>query len=305
MLTASHPEGRPLFGQLITAMVTPFTTSGAVDYGRAEALADDLVASGSDGLVVCGTTGESPTLTWDEEYELFQVVQRAVVGRAKVIAGTGSNATAEAIAATQQAAKLGLDGSLQVVPYYNKPPQEGLYGHFRAIAEATPDLPMLLYNIPGRTGCKLEGTTIARLAEIPNIVGIKEATGDLDLASQIRAHTPPEFAIYSGDDSLTLPLMAVGAQGVVSVASHLVGADLKRCMEAFVAGNLSQAQALHIKLFPLFRALFWNTNPIPLKAALYLLGRDSGVVRSPLVPAGEELLVKLKAVLMSLGLMSE
>jgi len=286
-------------------MVTPFTTSGAVDYGRAEALADDLVASGSDGLVVCGTTGESPTLTWDEEYELFQVVQRAVVGRAKVIAGTGSNATAEAIAATQQAAKLGLDGSLQVVPYYNKPPQEGLYGHFRAIAEATPDLPMLLYNIPGRTGCKLEGTTIARLAEIPNIVGIKEATGDLDLASQIRAHTPPEFAIYSGDDSLTLPLMAVGAQGVVSVASHLVGADLKRCMEAFVAGNLSQAQALHIKLFPLFRALFWNTNPIPLKAALYLLGRDSGVVRSPLVPAGEELLVKLKAVLMSLGLMSE
>ncbi len=305
MVTAAHSEGQPPFGRLITAMVTPFTAEGEVDYGRAEALAEELVAAGSDGLVVCGTTGESPTLTWDEEYELFQVVQKAVAGRAKVIAGTGSNATAEAIAATQKAAKLGLDGSLQVVPYYNKPPQEGLYRHFRAIAEATPDLPMLLYNIPGRTGCKLEGVTIARLAELPNVVGIKEATGDLDLASQIRAQTPPEFAIYSGDDSLTLPLMAVGAQGVVSVASHLVGPDLKRCMEAFVAGHLGQAQALHRKLFPLFRALFWSTNPIPLKAALSLLGRDSGVVRSPLVAADEELRGKLKTVLISLGLLSE
>ncbi|MFQ3680552.1 MAG: 4-hydroxy-tetrahydrodipicolinate synthase [Pseudanabaenaceae cyanobacterium] len=307
-LTTVGTEPKPaalLFGRLITAMVTPFTLEGGVDYGRAESLASELVESGSDGLVVCGTTGESPTLTWDEEYELFRVVQKAVAGRAKVIAGTGSNATAEAIAATQKAAKLGLDGSLQVVPYYNKPPQEGLYEHFRAIAEATPDLPMLLYNIPGRTGCKLEGATIERLAEIPNIVGIKEATGDLDLASQIRAHTPPEFAIYSGDDSLTLPLMAVGAQGVVSVASHLVGADIKQCLEAFVSGNVSQAQRLHLKLFPLFRALFWSTNPIPLKAALFLLGRDSGVVRSPLVRADEILLGRLRGILASLGLLSE
>ncbi|NJK60295.1 MAG: 4-hydroxy-tetrahydrodipicolinate synthase [Oscillatoriales cyanobacterium SM2_1_8] len=301
VLTATSPE--PLFGRLITAMVTPFTLEGEVDYGRAEALVQDLVEAGSDGLVVCGTTGESPTLTWDEEYELFQVVQKAVSGRAKVIAGTGSNATSEAIAATQKAAKLGLDGSLQVAPYYNKPPQEGLYRHFRAIAEATPDLPMLLYNIPGRTGCKIEGATVVRLAEIPNIVGIKEATGDLDLTSQIRLHTPSTFAIYSGDDSLTLPLMAVGAQGVVSVASHLVGTELKRCLEAFGAGHVSQAQALHLKLFPLFRALFWDTNPIPLKAALQLLGRDSGVVRSPLVQASADLTAKLREVLVASGLM--
>lgn len=206
------------FGRLLTAMITPFDREGNVDYARAEQLAVHLVENGTDTIVVCGTTGESPTLSWDEEYKLFTVLQQAIAGKAKIMAGTGSNSTSEAIAATQKAAHLGLDGTLQVTPYYNKPPQEGLYAHFRAIAEAAPELPILLYNVPSRTGCKLEPETIAKLAEIPSIIGVKEATGDLDQASQIRALTPAEFAIYSGDDSLTLPLMAVGAKGVVSVA---------------------------------------------------------------------------------------
>uniref|UniRef100_A0ACD5GQV0 4-hydroxy-tetrahydrodipicolinate synthase n=1 Tax=Desertifilum tharense IPPAS B-1220 TaxID=1781255 RepID=A0ACD5GQV0_9CYAN len=216
------------FGRVLTAMVTPFREDGAVNYEVAEKLASQLADRGSDALVVCGTTGESPTLTWEEEYQLFQVVQKAVAGRAKVIAGTGSNSTTEAIAATQKAHKLQLDGSLQVVPYYNKPPQEGLYQHFAAIAKATPDLPIILYNIPGRTGQNLQPETVARLAEIPNIVGIKEASGSLDQVSQVRRITPSDFAIYSGDDSLTLPLLAVGGQGVVSVASHLVGTATAR-----------------------------------------------------------------------------
>ena len=186
-------------------------------------MASHLAEHGTDGLIVCGTTGESPTLTWDEEYELFQVVRQAVAGKAKVIAGTGSNSTREAIAATQKAAKLGLDGSLQVVPYYNRPPQEGLYQHFKAIALSAPDLPLMLYNIPGRTGQNLQAETVARLANVENIVAIKESAGNLDQASEIQRLTPPEFALYSGDDSMTLPLLAIGGKGVVSVASHLVG----------------------------------------------------------------------------------
>ncbi|EDZ94564.1 dihydrodipicolinate synthase, partial [Limnospira maxima CS-328] len=208
-------------------MVTPFWEDGSINYAEAERLAAHLAANGSDTLVVCGTTGESPTLTWDEEHELFKVVQQAVAGKAKVIAGTGSNSTQEAIAATQKAAKLGVDGSLQVVPYYNKPPQEGLYQHFLAIASACADLPIVLYNIPGRTGQNLQPETVARLASVPNIVAIKEASGSLDQASQIRQLTPKEFQIYSGDDSLTLPLLAVGGTGVVSVASHLVGKQIQ------------------------------------------------------------------------------
>ena len=200
------------FGRLLTAMITPFDKEGNVDYAQAEKLAHHLVETGTDTIVVCGTTGESPTLSWDEEYQLFTVVQQAIAGKAKIMAGTGSNSTSEAIEATQKAAHLRLDGTLQVTPYYNKPPQEGMYQHFRAIAEAAPDLPILLYNVPSRTGSKLEPETVARLAQIPSIIGIKEATGDLDQASQIRALTPAEFAIYSGDDSLTLPLLAVGAK---------------------------------------------------------------------------------------------
>jgi 4-hydroxy-tetrahydrodipicolinate synthase len=292
------------FGRLLTAMITPFDIEGNVDYAKAEKLAVHLVETGTDTIVVCGTTGESPTLSWDEQYQLFSVVQQAIAGKAKIMAGTGSNSTSEAIEATQKAAHLGLDGTLQVTPYYNKPPQEGLYQHFRAIAEAAPELPILLYNVPSRTGCKLEPETVARLAAIPSIIGIKEATGDLDQASQIRALTPADFAIYSGDDSLTLPLMAVGAKGVVSVASHLVGTQLQTMMQSFVAGKVQEALQIHIQLFPLFKALFLTSNPIPLKLALRLLGLDTGVVRSPLVAGNAELEAKLNTVLKEVGILA-
>jgi len=290
------------FGRLMTAMVTPFDLEGKVDYEAAAKLAVHLQANGTDTLVICGTTGESPTLSWDEEYELFKVVQQAVAGKAKIVAGTGSNSTSEAISATQKAAALGLDGTLQVTPYYNKPPQEGLYAHFLSIAQAAPEMPIILYNIPGRTGCKLEPATIAQLAQVPNIVAIKEATGDLDQASQVRATTPPEFDIYSGDDSLTLPMLAVGAKGVISVASHLVGKQIRTMIEAFVDGNVQLATQTHIQLFPLFKALFYTTNPIPLKTALHLIGQDTGVMRSPLVKGSPELAAKLKTVMDELGL---
>ncbi|QZZ23763.1 4-hydroxy-tetrahydrodipicolinate synthase [Leptothermofonsia sichuanensis E412] len=291
------------FGRVITAMITPFSEDGRVDYGIAEKLAAHLVDHGSDGLVVCGTTGESPTLTWEEEYELFRVVQQAVSGKAKVIAGTGSNSTREAIAATQKAAKLGVDGSLQVVPYYNKPPQEGLYQHFKAIAESTPELPIMLYNIPGRTGQGLQLETIIRLAELPNIVSIKEASGSLDQASEIRRATPPNFSIYSGDDSLTMPLLAVGGAGVVSVASHLVGSQLQQMIQAFEAGQVQAAIQTHLRLFPLFKALFLTTNPIPIKAALRLQGWRVGNPRLPLVDIPTDLSAKLKSVMVDLSLL--
>lgn len=278
-------------------MVTPFSADGSVNYAMAERLADHLVNHGSDGLVVCGTTGESPTLTWDEEYQLFQVVKQAVGGRAKVIAGTGSNSTHEAIEATQKASHLDLDGALQVVPYYNKPPQEGLYQHFSQIARAVPDLPIMLYNIPGRTGCNLAVDTVTRLAEIENIVAIKEASGSLDQVSQVRAHTPNDFLIYSGDDSLTLPTLAVGGCGVVSVASHLVGDHLQAMIQAYETGQVRRATEIHLHLLPLFKALFATTNPVPVKAALKRQGWDMGSVRLPLCPASEEVELLLDQVL--------
>ncbi len=290
------------FGRLLTAMVTPFSEDGSVNYAVAEELAAHLVSQGSDGLVVCGTTGESPTLSWEEEYQLFQVVQKAVGGKAKVIAGTGSNSASEAIAATQKAAKLGLDGSLQVVPYYNKPPQSGLYEHFRAIASACPQLPIMLYNIPGRTGQNLQPETVAKLAEIDNIVAIKEASGNLEQACAIRRLTSSSFAIYSGDDLLTLPLLAVGGTGVVSVASHLVGSQIQQMIQAFETGNPTVAREINLKLFPLFKALFWTTNPIPIKAALKLQGWKVGGLRPPLCNLSPDLEEKLEAVLKDLDL---
>ncbi len=282
-------------------MVTPFDTDGNVHYAEAEKLAAYLVANGSDGIVVCGTTGESPTLSWDEEYQLFQVVQTAVAGKAKVIAGTGSNSTSEAIEATQKAAKLGVDGSLQVVPYYNKPPQIGLYHHFAAIAAAC-DLPMMLYNVPGRTGQVLEPETIAKLAKIDGIVAIKEATGNLDIASQIRSLTPPDFAIYSGDDSLTLPILAVGGVGVVSVASHLVGNQIQEMIRAFESGRNQAATQIHIELLPLFKGLFLAPNPMPIKAALKLQGWEVGGLRLPLCELPAESLLLLEKILQKHGL---
>ncbi len=291
------------FGRVLTAMITPFNLDGSVNYEEAEKLSIWLTENGTDSLVICGTTGESPSLTWEEEYQLFQVVQKAVAGKAKVIAGTGSNSTIEAIAATQKAAKLGLDGSLQVVPYYNKPPQSGLYHHFQAIAQATPEFPIMVYNIPGRTGQNMLPETIARLAEIPNIVAIKEASGNLDQASEIRNLTAPEFKIYSGDDSLTLPLMAIGGSGVVSVASHLVGKQLQEMIAAFETGKVQRATEIHLQLFNLSKALFATTNPIPVKAALNLLGWKVGTTRPPLCDPPTEVIEKLSAEMGKLGLL--
>ena len=290
------------FGRVVTAMVTPFAEDGSVNYAVAEKLAVYLVENGSDGLVVCGTTGESPTLSWSEEYELFRVVKQAVGAKAKVIAGTGSNSTTEAIAATQKAAKINLDGSLQVVPYYNKPPQAGLYQHFKAIAEACPELPMMLYNVPGRTSRNLEAETVANLAQIPNIVAIKEASGDLEQACNIRCLTPKEFAIYSGEDVLTLPLLTMGSVGVVSVASHLVGKSMQEMIQAFRMGNNQKGVEIQLKLFPLFQALFMATNPIPIKTALNLQGWNLGKLRTPLCELQLDLLENLKAVLKELDL---
>ncbi|MEL6927673.1 MAG: 4-hydroxy-tetrahydrodipicolinate synthase [Cyanobacteria bacterium J06600_6] len=290
------------FGRVVTAMVTPFAEDGSVNYEVAEKLAVHLVENGSDALAVCGTTGESPTLSWSEEYELFKAIKQAVGNRAKILAGTGSNSTSEAIVATQKAAKLNLDGSLQVVPYYNKPPQAGLYNHFRAIAEGCPELPMMLYNVPGRTSCNLAPETVANLAQIENIVAIKEASGDLEQACKIRCLTPDNFAIYSGEDALTLPMLTVGSSGVVSVASHLVGKEMQSMIAAFLVGNNDEALKIQLQLFPLFQALFMTTNPIPVKTALKLQGWQVGKLRTPLCELQLDLLEKLNIVLQELSL---
>ena len=292
----------PPFGRVVTAMVTPFDETGKVNYAIAEKLADHLVEHGSDALVVCGTTGESPTLSWDEEYQLFQVVKNVVGNRAKILAGTGSNSTTEAIAATTEAAKLGLDGSLQVVPYYNKPPQEGLYAHFQAIAQACPDLPVMLYNIPGRTGQNLLPETVAKLAKIDNIVAIKEASGNIDQACQIRCLTDSNFAIYAGDDLLTLPMLTIGGAGIVSVASHLVGEQIQQIVQSFLSGEVATAIDIHLKLFPLFKVLFCTTNPIPIKAALNLQGWQVGGLRLPLFEISETQREEVAIVLRELSL---
>lgn len=292
----------PPFGRVVTAMVTPFDETGKVNYAIAEKLADHLVEHGSDALVICGTTGESPTLSWDEEYQLFQVIKNAVGNRAKILAGTGSNSTTEAIAATTEAAKLGLDGSLQVVPYYNKPPQEGLYAHFRAIAEACPDLPVMLYNIPGRTGQNLLPETVAKLAKIDNIVAIKEASGSIEQSCQIRCLTDSNFAIYAGDDLLTLPMLTIGGAGIVSVASHLVGEQIQQIVQSFLSGEVATAIDIHLKLFPLFKVLFCTTNPIPIKAALNLQGWQVGGLRLPLFEISEAQREEVAIVLRELSL---
>jgi 4-hydroxy-tetrahydrodipicolinate synthase len=291
------------FGRVFTAMITPFKANGDVNYDVAEKLAVYLAENGTDTVLVCGTTGESPTLTRAEEFELFRVVKNALAGKAKVLVGTGSNSTREAIAATEEAAKLGMDGSLQVVPYYNKPPQEGIYQHFASVAHACPELPLILYNIPGRTGQNMTPETVARLAEIPNIIGIKEASGNLDQASQIRRLTPSEFAIYSGDDSLTLPLMAIGGKGVISVAAHLVGNQLQEMVQAFEKGEVQRAAEIDRTLYPLFKTLFLTTNPIPVKMALKLQGWDVGAPRLPLCEPPEEITQKLAAVMKDLNLL--
>ncbi|HHW13532.1 MAG TPA: 4-hydroxy-tetrahydrodipicolinate synthase [Firmicutes bacterium] len=290
------------WGQVITAMVTPFTPSGEVDYARAGQLAEKLVENGSDGLVVCGTTGESPTLTKEEKLRLFATVVERVGGKAAVIAGTGSYNTAESIAFTQEAEKTGVDGILLVNPYYNKPSQEGLYQHFAAIARST-TLPVMLYNIPGRTSVNCLPETVARLAEIENIVAVKEASGDLAQIAEVKRRVPSDFLLYSGDDALTLPILAVGGVGVVSVASHLVGREIGEMIAHFKAGRVREATALHLRLLPLFKALFILTNPVPLKAALAAVGWPVGGVRLPLVEAGPKETELIRGELSRLGLL--
>jgi 4-hydroxy-tetrahydrodipicolinate synthase len=290
------------FGTVITAMVTPFTEKGEVNYEVAAKLAQHLIENGSDALVVCGTTGESPTLTRAEEYQLFRVVKEALSSRGKLIAGTGSNCTAEAMEATEVAATLGVDGVLQVVPYYNKPPQAGLYEHFRRVAAVAPELPIMLYNIPGRTGQNMLPETIARLAEIPNIVALKEASANLEQVAKVRQLTPPNFALYSGDDFLTLPMLTLGATGIVSVASHLVGKDIQEMIQSFQIGKTARAVEINLQLAALFKVLFCATNPIPIKTALAWQGWEVGGFRSPLIPLEEQFKPELEKVLKALKL---
>lgn len=275
------------FGRLITAMVTPFDKDLNVNWESADRLIDYLIdEQGTDSLVVCGTTGESPTLTEEEKLELLRFAVSKAKGRCKIIAGTGSNDTKHSIELTKEAEKLGVDGILLVSPYYNRPSQDGLYAHFRAIAEST-KLPVMLYNVPKRTGVTIEASTIIRLAQdVPNIVATKEAHDNLDLITTIIGQAPESFKVYSGDDILTLPMMAIGAYGVVSVASHLIGREMREMMEHFLAGRVAEAARLHGKLQPLFNSMM--PNPVRVKTALRVKGFDVGSVRLPLVDGSEE-----------------
>src|ERR1039458_3425888 len=253
-------------GRLITAMVTPFDEKGKVDYTQARKLALACLKTGSDGLVLSGTTGESPTLTHEEELKLYTEVRKAVGKKGSIIAGTGSNSTSEAIEATQGAEKIGVDACLLVVPYYNKPSQEGIYQHFKAIAENT-KLPCILYNVPGRTVVSMAAETVIKLSQIDNIVGIKEASGNLEEVGKIIAGCRKSFKVWSGNDSDTLPILALGGHGVISVASHLVGLQIKDMLDKFLAGEISEAAVIHLNLLPLVKALFIVSNPVPVKYA--------------------------------------
>ena len=289
------------FGEILTAMVTPLKASLAVDYDKAATLARHLTeAGGSDGLVVCGTTGESPTLTTEEKIRLFEVIREAVRGEASVVAGTGSNNTAATLRLTRAAEAAGVDGIMLVTPYYNKPPQRALYHHFKDVAAAT-ELPVMLYNVPGRTGCNIDPKTVQQLAEVDNIVAVKEASGDLDQVSWLAAKT--DLAVYSGDDSLTLPVLSVGGRGIVSVASHVAGNGIREMIEAYASGKTSVASDIHQRLFPLFKALFITTNPIPVKAALRLTGFDAGSLRLPLVEATDEEVTIIKQAMIKAGIL--
>ena len=274
-------------GRLLTAMVTPFTADGAVDYEQAKRLASALLNSGSDGVVVAGTTGESPTLTREEELRLFSEVKSAVGDRGTVIAGTGSNSTAEALETTKGAERIGVDACLLVVPYYNKPTQEGLYQHFKTIAEST-KLPCIPYNVPSRTGTSLSADTTIKLSRIDNIIGVKEASGDLNHIARIISGTEDDFLVWSGNDNDTFPLLALGGYGVISVVSNLVGNQIKEMIDSFAAGKINEAASIHRHLLPLVDALFVVSNPIPLKYALNHIVFKVGKPRLPLTESDEK-----------------
>jgi 4-hydroxy-tetrahydrodipicolinate synthase len=284
-----------MFSGAFTALVTPFK-NGEVDVEALESLVEFQIEGGIDGLVPCGTTGESPTLSEEEDRLVIETVVRVTAGRVPVVAGTGSNNTASAIKYTKMAEEVGADGSLQVAPYYNKPTQEGLFRHYAAIAENT-SLPLVLYNIPGRTNVTIAPETIAQLAEIPNIVGVKESTLSMNMVSDIRRLCGEQFDILSGDDPMTLPLLALGGTGVVSVVSNIAPGAVSDMVAAINSGDLARGRELHYRLLPLIRALSVETNPIPIKAAASLLGLCSDELRLPLVPMSGENLRNLQTVM--------
>ena len=286
-MDSTEGEEMKNLGRLITAMVTPFNDKGEVDYEQAKKLARALVDSGSEGVVVVGTTGESPTLVRPEELRLFREIKEAIGDRASVIAGTGSNSTAEAIEATEAAEKIGVDACLLVVPYYNKPTQDGLFHHFKTVAEST-KLPCILYNVPSRTVTNMAAETVIRLSQVKNIAGVKEASGNLEQAAKIINGTRKDFFVWSGNDSDTLPLMAIGGYGVISVASHLVGNQIHDMMYSFLEGKTERAAELHRKLMPIFSGLFIVSNPIPVKYALNQVGFRVGKPRPPLYEPDEK-----------------
>lgn len=284
------------FGQIATAMVTPFDNKGNIDFAKTTQLVNYLIENGTDSLVVAGTTGESPTLTTEEKLALFRHVVDVVDGRVPVIAGTGSNNTRVSIELTKKAEQIGVDAVMIVAPYYNKPNQEGIYQHYKAIAEST-SLPVMVYNIPGRAVVNISVETIVRLSEIPNIVAVKDASGNLDAMTEIIAKTRDDFMLYSGDDGLTLPVLAIGGKGVVSVASHIIGNEMKEMIEAFMSGDNKKAATIHQQLLPIMKALFAAPSPVPVKTALQLKGLDVGSVRLPLVQLTEQERLQLMHVL--------
>ncbi len=270
-------------GEVITAMVTPFDKNREIDYNKVEDLTKYLINNGSDTILVAGTTGEGPTLTHEEEIEVLSTVKRANANKAKVIMNAGSNCTMTAIRTAKLAQKEDVDGILSVVPYYNKPSQKGMYEHFSAIAKST-DLPVIIYNIPGRTGVNMQPETVAKLAkEFDNIVGIKQSYADMDAITEMKILCPEDFSIYSGDDSLTLPMMSLGARGVISVTSHIFGSEMKSMIRNYKTGEFLAALNMHKKLYPAFRKLFMAPNPVPVKAALAHKGIIEEFVRRPLV----------------------
>lgn len=274
------------FGKVATAMVTPFDNKENIDFAKTTELINYLIDNGSDSLVIAGTTGESPTLTNEEKLALFRHVVEVVDGRVPVIAGTGSNNTRASIDMTKKAEEIGVDAVMLVAPYYNKPSQDGLYLHFKTIAEST-KLPVMLYNVPGRSIVSLAVETVVRLSQLPNVVAIKDAGGDLDTMTEFIANTPDDFAVYSGDDSLTLPSLAIGANGIVSVASHVIGNEMQQMIRLFESGHYLQAAKQHQRLAPVMKGLFAAPSPTPVKTALQLKGLDTGPVRLPLIPLTE------------------
>ncbi|OGI07865.1 MAG: 4-hydroxy-tetrahydrodipicolinate synthase [Candidatus Melainabacteria bacterium RIFCSPLOWO2_02_FULL_35_15] len=285
------------FGQVITAMVTPFKSDLSIDFESTEKLVNHLIKNGTDTICVAGTTGENPTLTHEEERELCKFVQKIAHKKTKIILGAGSNSTATAIESTKAAEKLGVDGVLSVVPYYNKPSQEGMFEHFGQIAKST-SLPIILYNIPGRTGINMEPQTAAELAaKYKNIVGYKDATGNLENTSWVIQLTPKGFLVFSGDDSLTLPMLSVGAAGVISVASHIAGNEIKDMINSFFTGKIELAKEIHNKFLPLFKALFKAPNPTCIKAVLEIKGLCKSNLRPPLIKLNEKQLHELKEIM--------